>query len=35
MADVEVTNDSTDPEVGNGELVMNFIRKRTEKSYLA
>lgn len=35
MVDDQVTNDSTDHGVGNEELVMKFIRKRTEKSYLA
>lgn len=35
MVDDEVTNDSIDRGLGNGELVMKFIRERTEKSYLA
>jgi len=31
----EVTKDSIDLGVGIGELVMNFVRKRTEESYFA
>lgn len=31
----EVTKDSIDLGVGIGELVMKFVRKRTEESYFA
>lgn len=31
----EVTKDSIDLGVGIGELVMNFVRKRTEESHFA